>query len=144
MVAGPLRARLDVHAQGAVRMAWIARDELVDDDAAGALGDTSSQPEVQLADRVGVGERGAFERAAPKGDVDVVGIAAHRRIEAVERHPCDELVEGGVGGLGPQTFAPRRAPADLDRGIPAADDLGEEQRQALVRCRPSPVLARGG
>lgn len=59
----------DVAAQTAVRPPGVLRDELVDREPLDRVGHSLGQPQVQLADRVGVGEHRRGERAVLEHDL---------------------------------------------------------------------------
>ena len=103
--------------QATVGPARVLGHQFVDFEALDPLRDAVGHAQVELADRVGVGQGGGLEGAGPQRDVDRGALLAHRGVEAVARHLVDQarhrIVDLG-GGASALTLRLQQILANLD------------------------------
>ena len=140
--SGSVRRSREVAAQPAAGATRVPRHQLVDDDAPYRLGRALGHPEVELAHRVGIGQRSGRERADPEDDLDPVTVSDHAGLEPVAGHLTGESIGRVAHRRTSQALAAPGAPADLDRGLPGAHDLGEPEGEPLVGPGDPPSALR--
>ena len=127
-----------------MRPSRILRRQRLDRDPAKGLRDTTGQSEMQRADRVRIGEDRRSERANLERHVHDVTPTAHRRLEALPGHKRHKLLHG-IPVTVAQTLTKPSPASDLYRTVAAAHDLGQQDRQSLVRPTHAPsTLGRRG
>jgi len=133
---------LNVTAQPAMRPPRVLRDQFDHFEPIRVLDQSLSDAEVQLAHRVGIGQRRTRERTGTQDDLHFTLRLVDGRIEPMAGHLIHQQVDPQDLALVAQPLTTTGPSPHLHRRVPGTDHLRQPQRETLVGARDSPPALR--